>query len=133
MLARCPTCSISLDEFRPGMWRCPACTGALVSDGALEASLREMGAVAVVLGGVGRPAAVIRACPMCRAAMAAIAWSGQPVDRCEAHGTWFDPGELAPVLAAAGQAAAARRDREDDDRQRDGALGVIDFVIGLFD
>lgn len=132
-LLRCPRCSITLDAYRSGMWRCPACTGVLVTDAALQESLLEAGSTAVMVGGAARPSDGLRACPRCGDAMAAIWWSQQPVDRCERHGTWFDPDELAPVLRAAAEGAAARREVEDETRQREGMSSVLSFVLDLFD
>lgn len=37
-------------------------------------------------------------CALCRREMEPLLLFGEPVDRCQAHGVWFDKGELAKVL-----------------------------------
>lgn len=39
-----------------------------------------------------------RACAACAQPMKPLLLYDVPVDRCDAHGVWFDPGELAEVL-----------------------------------
>jgi hypothetical protein len=45
-----------------------------------------------------------RTCPSCQTTMTVETFHGATIDRCAAHGIWFDDAELAEVLAAAGTA-----------------------------
>jgi Zn-finger nucleic acid-binding protein len=49
----------------------------------------------------------VRACPECGTAMATVKLGSVALDRCEAHGVWFDDKELAALLKQAKHFRAA--------------------------
>lgn len=69
-----------------------------------------------------------RPCPRCDVAMIPCTLAAIPIDRCDAHGLWFDHDELARVLYAAAPEAP---------RNGDGPLvtagGVVDGAGTLLD
>ena len=89
---------------------CDACTGIFIAVDDLRSALNDhasgVGTLAFRDAGVGK-----RACPRCRAPMTTCrlvatfdtdsALPAPELDRCVAHGVWFDVDELANVLEAA--------------------------------
>jgi Zn-finger nucleic acid-binding protein len=97
---RCPRCSTSLTTI--GSLRvCLSCRGVWLTEAEISGRLRERcpgdsGALEFVEGdGTALP------CPACSEPMAACYLEGVPVDRCVAHGVWFDIDELERTLKAA--------------------------------
>jgi hypothetical protein len=98
---------------------CDACTGLMVTDGDLIAAIKDLTGYDPVLEPSGSKPGT-RACPRCPQVMAVCRLrvvvedkeiEPRPeLDRCAAHGIWFDKDELAKVLqkvrgAASGGAA----------------------------
>lgn len=97
---RCPRCSTGLTTI--GSLRvCLSCRGVWMTEAEIGARIRERcpgdsGALEFVEGdGTALP------CPACSEPMAACYLEGVPVDRCVAHGVWFDVEELERTLKAA--------------------------------
>jgi Zn-finger nucleic acid-binding protein len=97
---RCPRCSTSLTTI--GSLRvCLSCRGVWLTEAEISGRLRERcpgdsGALEFVEGdGTALP------CPACSEPMAACYLEGVPLDRCVAHGVWFDVEELERTLKAA--------------------------------
>jgi Zn-finger nucleic acid-binding protein len=98
----CPHCRDPLDQYGDH-WTCPRCSGAFVETPALEAMIAEMAHAPYELPA---PAAApgTRACPVCGEPTWAQALEGRTVERCPAHGVWFERGALSEVLARAAPA-----------------------------
>ncbi len=104
----CPRCARTLEEVRSAtkaVLMCGKCGGvwvdretadylARVSDPDLETAVRRGVGVVVALPRHARTASI--SCPVCEDATryVPIEGSGQGVDVCDAHGTWFDRDEL---------------------------------------
>ena len=102
----CPACEKPLREYQQRLV-CDACNGIMVSVADLAAAIEDLTSVVPELGWDHvQPGK--RACPACRATMTAckivILLEGETIhpkpelDRCDAHGVWFDHAELAKVL-----------------------------------
>lgn len=64
--------------------------------------------VGVAIDGATRASGEPMACPICRAALRAWRAKGVVIDRCDAHGVWFDRTELDHLVAHA-RAGAGRQ------------------------
>lgn len=132
---RCPRCDRAFEPLRAGAKHlsvCERCGGLWVDaetaaylervrDHELETAVRRAVAVVVALPPRVRTATVM--CPVCGEAThrRAIEGTGQSVDVCTAHGTWFDHDELALFVE---QASAERAgDVSADDRAEAGLTG----------
>lgn len=99
---RCPACDDAKLAFAADRWVCAACRGAFVQNAALAALVQEM---------INQPweltaptgAAGTRPCPVCTQPMLVETLEAVPIDRCAAHGLWFDQAELGAVLEHAGE------------------------------
>ena len=49
-----------------------------------------------------------RTCPVCASPLAGSLVEGVAVDRCQAHGVWFAPGQLADALKIAAEGGPER-------------------------
>lgn len=65
-----------------------------------------------------------RPCPECAAPMQNVKLGTVALDRCEAHGVWFDPSELAALL---GQ---AKKFRAEDKHEHKGILQTLAKIFG---
>jgi len=81
---------------------CARCWGAWID----LASVTQVAGIAI--DGAMRASGDAMACPMCRAALRAWRAKGVVIDRCDAHGVWFDRSELDQLVAHA--RAGARRE-----------------------
>lgn len=136
--APCPRCNHPL-EVAPGddkrTHECPRCGGMFVprdvfaeimTAAEIGGALRDVAAVALDTrlrtGGPRGLLADVRylPCPLCHASMNRVNFgkvSGVIVDICQAHGSWFDAGELTRVVAfvaAGGFAKTRAREREEE-------------------
>lgn len=97
---RCPRCNLELVDAGSGRG-CTQCQGIFIP----EPVLREMAngmptpPAPVVLGWEIELRVRIK-CPSCGELMEAQLLNRVPIDRCKAHGVWFDRGELQAVLVA---------------------------------
>jgi len=113
----CPACGdaemLVLEFERVEIDYCPRCQGVWLDSGELELIGERAGALreeflAALERKKGQPAPQKgrRRCPVCRRRMAQVRTESDPpivVDRCpNEHGLWFDRGELAAVVRAAG-------------------------------
>jgi Zn-finger nucleic acid-binding protein len=110
--ATCPSCGRGLDASGRRFY-CGTCAGALVTEDELREMIADMAAGAPDGPPGARPLAlepadygVTRTCPRCPAAMSKHMFYGMHVDRCEAHGIWFDDQELQGALERVGAEAA---------------------------
>lgn len=55
--------------------------------------------VGIAIDGATRASGDVMACPMCRTALRAWSAKGIVIDRCDAHGVWFDRSELDALVA----------------------------------
>jgi Zn-finger nucleic acid-binding protein len=112
----CPHCAIALVP-NDRILGCTQCRGAWVPARALDEHLGKQPAY------TPSPHAAV-ACPVCRAAMSAVALGGVELDRCAADGVWFDADELDRI----------RNGRPAGDSDRDqGGRNTIMILIGFFD
>ncbi len=96
----CPLCDDRRLELDGGRWGCAGCQGCFVENDALAAMMAEMlGRPWVAPLPAGEPGP--RRCPVCDRAMRVETLTEVTIDRCTEHGIWFDPDELATVLARA--------------------------------
>ena len=113
-IAPCPRCRRGLDPSGRRLY-CGGCEGVLVT----EAELRELIAQMEQTSMRPDPAEVHElafepaqsaepaiGCPRCAARMTKHDLYGMIVDRCEAHGVWFDAAELEAALARVGEDAS---------------------------
>jgi len=93
----CPTCQDTALAFAGDRWPCTTCEGTFVENAALEAMVQDLRTapweVPVVSGAPGE-----RECPVCRAKMIVEVLEAVTIDRCGAHGVWFDEHELQDAL-----------------------------------
>ncbi|MFW6189024.1 MAG: zf-TFIIB domain-containing protein [Planctomycetota bacterium] len=114
---RCPVCTIDmfvLEFERVELDYCHRCGGVWLDSGELELVGDRAGVLgerllsALESGRGARPAEAKRPCPVCGKSMRELKVDTEPpiaVDRCpREHGLWFDRGELASVVNAAGAA-----------------------------
>jgi hypothetical protein len=91
----CPACNATL-VLRGMLWTCDD-HGVFVENAALETMVTEMThrpwQLAAATGSPGE-----RRCPACAQPLVVEPLEGVTVDRCAAHGLWFDPTELATAL-----------------------------------
>lgn len=102
----CPACNAPLREFRARLV-CDACEGMLAPIEDLAHAIEEITGVVPAFEYRGDKDGK-RACPACRAPMRTFelrvlldgmrAKPSPALDRCEAHGIWFDRDELAEVF-----------------------------------
>ena len=83
---------------------CPGCHGVWFDAGELEL-LAEKAGKKLAPGMIGRPVGKVREprrrCPRCRRKMEKVAPADDRellLDRCKAHGLWFDAGELGSLM-----------------------------------
>ena len=93
----CPVCAASKLAFRGNRYVCGVCQGAFVENAALVAMVSEIAQRYWELPEPGTEPGS-RTCPVCAAPMIGGAVEGVPVDRCTAHGVWFDAAELTRTL-----------------------------------
>ena len=109
----CPRCRAALDP-RGDRHVCTGCDGALVTEPVVSQLIADMiGDQVSALGWAGkvaepqplaflaRSSAQTLVCPCCDATMETLDLYGIAVDRCAAHGVWFDKQELADTLTRA--------------------------------
>jgi Zn-finger nucleic acid-binding protein len=110
--AMCPRCrKVALDDL-PLVRHCPRCKGSWISEDTLHeraAAARDASPRHLTWRHEARPALM---CAVCTVPMETLVIQGTPVDRCTAHGVWFDASELGHVLAA--HAAAHHPEDQDD-------------------
>lgn len=96
----CPACARILLP-QPGgptrLW-CEDCRGVLIPTAEVEALIADLEKAPCVLP-AGEPGE--RQCPRCVARLARFTLYGTELDRCAAHGVWFDAKEFVHVLEAA--------------------------------
>jgi ribosomal protein S27AE len=95
----CASCGAVLAHVQARLF-CQACGGTMVATDELAGMLNELSpADAGPLDGRLAPAAApVRACPRCGEAMTPAVLYGVSVQRCAAHGAWFDGGGLEAAL-----------------------------------
>ncbi|HEY1547498.1 MAG TPA: zf-TFIIB domain-containing protein [Kofleriaceae bacterium] len=104
---QCPACGEAMRAFYKRLC-CDACTGIFIALDDLTAAIEQHASAAPVIAfrdhGAGE-----RACPRCGKPMqtcrfeamfnaSSNAMPSPELDRCAAHGVWFDVGELAKIL-----------------------------------
>jgi len=90
--------------------RCATCNGAWIAEETLVALLEQRTDTLVELAWKPR-AGDPRPCASCSAAMETVTLGDVQLDRCAAHGVWFDKDELATLLGEAKQFAAPPPER----------------------
>jgi Zn-finger nucleic acid-binding protein len=102
----CPSCRIDLIEAELGeraCRQCPRCRGLLIESSVVRDLFHEASAAA----GRARPMPELmehefgdppRPCAVCREPMTREFYDWLQLDECQAHGIWFDDGELDELL-----------------------------------
>ena len=93
----CPVCKVPLIQAGR-TFKCKTCEGAWVHEDALVAMLEASTATLVALPWRDNKEDHTRPCPQCSETMKTVALGTVALDRCEAHGVWFDAKELAALL-----------------------------------
>jgi hypothetical protein len=93
----CPACADRPLVCEGDRWVCGGCAGTFVEDAALVAMVSDI-AHAPWTPPPATGAASTRACPVCKQAMVGERIGGVTIERCVAHGHWFDDDELAAAL-----------------------------------
>jgi Zn-finger nucleic acid-binding protein len=126
--ATCPDCNVALQPHGSRL-ACDQCHGTLVTEGELVellCSFDPKHGRTIAWPATERTSG--RRCPRCTTMMVGVRMEGVAVERCPAHGVWFDYGELARVLAPDADADAFAADYQlrqaAADRFEYGALGV---------
>lgn len=119
----CPVCKSELHQAGRTD-RCPTCTGAWIHEDVLVGMLQERAATLVELPWQPR-ADSPRACAVCASAMQTVNLGSVALDRCPQHGVWFDPEELAAVIAEAKHFKS-----EHDHEHHEGILRVLARLLG---
>jgi Zn-finger nucleic acid-binding protein len=114
--AACPHCATGLDRSGQRLV-CGTCRGVLVGEDELKRLIAEVAGESPTVPAEIEDLALepprayepARGCPVCGAAMARHSLHHALVDRCAAHGVWFDGGELEAVLEEVSLAHARPR------------------------
>lgn len=104
----CPACDGALEKHEHGYVLCGCTTcGGIFADTATAKMVHDGMRKHLLAAAAGNieadasrreaPAEAERRCPVCQRAMTVHVWHGVNVDVCDAHGVWFDRGELAAV------------------------------------
>lgn len=94
----CPKCAVALVEAGQ-THRCEKCDGAWIAEASLVAILEQRTATALGdLEWAPRPEDKARPCAQCQQAMQMVNLGSVELDRCAAHGVWFDADELTALL-----------------------------------
>ena len=93
----CPSCKEVALAYAGDRWMCNTCSGSFVENAALTAMIVDMTQNPWELPGV-EGARGDRACPVCEQAMNVEVLEAVTIDRCAAHGVWFDDKELETAL-----------------------------------
>lgn len=128
----CPICDKPLAQAGYTE-RCAHCTGAWIHEDVLVGIMQERTSSLVELTWQPRASTQVRACAVCRQPMQAVSLCGVALDRCPAHGVWFDPEELAALIKHAKDLkvdASQHDDRDEPERHRHGVAGAIAKLFG---
>ena len=94
-------CKTSELELAGYTWKCDRCDGAWVAGDVLVPLLEERVAALVDLEWKPNHEDHVRACPVCGVGMETVKLGTVALDRCAAHGVWFDARELVALLKQA--------------------------------
>jgi Zn-finger nucleic acid-binding protein len=129
MAPSCPTCRVALIEAGRTL-RCATCDGAWIAEEVLVGMLQERASMLVELAWQARPDDAARPCAECGAPMQTANLGSVALDRCASHGAWFDAGELAALLAQAGQFKADATAGSEPASGHRGLLGALARLFG---
>ena len=120
----CPACSQSsslqsLGSDAPGACQCPVCAGIWLSRTAFHATSADGELVDILksldYGQIEERSVTVnyRLCPDCGEHMGRRQYQGKGivVDFCNAHGFWFDPGELRKIFSESSRTKIAKTPR----------------------
>ncbi len=124
----CPRCQRALSP-QPGgptrLW-CEHCRGVLVPTAEAEQLISELGRAPFSLP-AGQPGD--RQCPRCVAKLARFTLFGVELDRCIAHGVWFDAKEFVHVLEAS-TGVDPRTIEDEPERESTKLRRLLDLLFG---
>ena len=119
----CPTCKRTLKQAGR-TWKCETCDGAWVRSEVLVPMLEQTASTLVELPWQPNIEPHVRACPECAASMETVKLGTVALDRCEPHGVWFDPSELASLLKQ------AKKFRAEDKHEHKGLFKSLAKIFG---
>jgi hypothetical protein len=131
---QCPRCARPLSPEGGEAWSCEPCNRGFVIESVL------LGRVESLTGHrAGRAVALVDAapgtgdrCPNCAVPMSPGTLDGVVIERCVAHGVWFDRDALSAVLLREAKATDDRRAREDRTGTASGVVGLLVAFLDLF-
>jgi len=123
---QCPACGEPLDTAGRTD-RCKNCDGAWIGEDALVGMLQERTSTLVFLPWQPREQDNERSCAACGKPMQWVNLGTVKLDRCPAHGVWFDADELAALLA---QAKEFKADPKHPDPAHSGLLHQLAKLFG---
>jgi Zn-finger nucleic acid-binding protein len=97
----CPSCKETALTYAGDRWPCATCAGLFVETAALEAMVSDVAQRPWDLAESSAPGSSApgeRNCPVCETPMIVEVLEAVTIDRCAAHGVWFDEDELAAAL-----------------------------------
>ncbi len=97
---KCPSCTAVLHQAGR-TFKCEQCDGAWIKGEVIVPLLEERASTLVELPWEPNREDHVRACPECSTSMQTVKLGTVALDRCEAHGVWFDSHELADLLKQA--------------------------------
>jgi Zn-finger nucleic acid-binding protein len=131
----CPVCREALDP-EGSRFICPTCQGALVTETTLQALIQDaethhasdVPRTKELKFDVPNTVEPARTCPRCAATMSKHSFYGITVDRCIAHGIWFDGTELQSVLTSVGMRDLDLKRKKSIPQVIAIATGVIGYI-----
>jgi Zn-finger nucleic acid-binding protein len=127
----CPACKAPLEEAGR-THECKKCEGAWVRGEVLVPMLEQSASTLVELPWKPNVEDHVRGCPECEQAMQTVKLGTVALDRCEAHGVWFDAKELAALLGQAKKFRAETQQGVGGPNKSDEHRGLLRRLAKLF-
>ena len=123
---QCPVCQDRVLEEAGRTMRCAQCDGAWIAEETLVALLEQRTSSLVSLPWKDRTDNTQHPCAECQVAMQTVNLGDVALDRCQAHGVWFDADELTALLKQ-----SKRFKTEPGDDSPNEHKGLLDVLRGL--
>ena len=125
----CPRCDAPLSPEGGGAWSCEACNRGFVVETVLIGRVESLAGHRVWVDAASGKG---DRCPDCAVPMTAGTLDGVVIERCVAHGVWFDRDALSAALLNTANATEKRRKREDSSGTASGVVGLLGAFLDLF-